>query len=379
MGDWTPQSAGSNLLKRQMSYIKPLNGSIGPKQTKCEIADENEHVDYDQYISNITTTRTPDVPSGNAFSVKTRTCLMWNGANSTKVVVTTKVEFTARSFIKGKCSSFPQNYSRLSLKRHVHTGIIEKSAIDGQKQYHNALEQSMREYMKDHSSEFAMQGADGKPIPETESVEDISGTGGVGATNVEKSVLVQPDVAAARRKKEEEDASAFQYALDRIITGGKALGSGVWALVRWFGDILGGLPFGKDLALVLIIGVLLVSNLWTYKALKGSKVARVERRERRAAQLDTTPIGAGSAELQRMVDKAVNQYFKGSAESVGLGDASAALGSYTAVILQELNALEDRIVRIRTEVVATDVVGEAGMVNIQEEQHPVSGAMDTLE
>jgi hypothetical protein len=102
MGDWTPQKAGSDLLKRQMSYIKPLNGSIGPKQTKCEIADENEHVDYDQYVCNITTTRTPDVPSGHAFSVKTRTCLMWNGANSTKVVVTTKVEFTARSFIKGQ-------------------------------------------------------------------------------------------------------------------------------------------------------------------------------------------------------------------------------------------------------------------------------------
>lgn len=358
MGDWTPQKAGSDLLKRQMSYIKPLNGSIGPKQTKCEIADENEHVDYDQYVCNITTTRTPDVPSGHAFSVKTRTCLTWNGANSTKVVVTTKVEFTARSFIKG---------------------IIEKSAIDGQKQYHNALEQSMREYMKEHASEFAMQGADGKPIQEAEEVVETSGTGGVGATNVEKSVLVQPDVAAARRKKEEEDASAFQYALDRIITGGKALGSGVWALVRWFGDIIGGLPFGKDLALVLVIGLLLASNLWTYKALKGSKVARVERRERRAATSGTTPIGAGPSDLQQLVDKAVNQYFKGSAESDDLGEASAMLGSYTALILQELNALENRIVQIRTGIVTADVVGEAGMVNIQEGQHPVSGAMDTLE
>ncbi|KAJ9119609.1 hypothetical protein QFC22_003318 [Naganishia vaughanmartiniae] len=355
MGDWTPKSTGMDLLKRQMSYIKPLNGSIGPKQTKCEIADENEHVDYDQYICNITTTRTPDVPSGGAFSVKTRTCLMWNGANSTKVVVTTKVEFTARSFIKG---------------------IIEKSAIDGQKQYHNALETSMREYMKEHASEFAMQGADGKPIPEIEATDEA---GGVGATNVEKSVLVQPDVAAARRKKEEEDASAFQYALDRIITGGKALGSGVWALVRWFGDIIGGLPYGKDLALVLVIGLLLASNLWTYKALKGSKVARVERRERRAAKVDTTPIGAGPADLQQMVDTAVDKYFQGSAESIGLGEASGTLGSYTALILQELNALENRIVQIRTAVVTADVVGEAGMVDIQDGQHPTSGAMDTLE
>ncbi|KAJ9104253.1 hypothetical protein QFC19_004070 [Naganishia cerealis] len=359
MGDWTPRSAGSDLLKRQMSYIKPLNGSIGPKQTKCDISDENEHVDYDQYVCNITTTRTPDVPSGNAFSVKTRTCLMWNGANSTKVVVTTKVEFTARSFIKG---------------------IIEKSAVDGQKQYHAALEQSMREYMKEHASEFAMQGADGKPITEVETADEVGATGGVGATNVEEQVLVQPDLAAARRKRLEEDASAFQYALDRMITGGKAFGSGVWALVRWFGDIIGGLPFGKDLALVLVIGLLLVSNVWTYKALKSNKVSRVEDREsKRAAKLGSSPVGSGTADLQQLVDKAVTRYFQASAESIGLGEAGSSLGSYTAVILQELNALENRIVEIRKGIVAIDVVGEAGMVDIREGQHPVSGEMDTLE
>ena len=46
-----------------MLYIKPLTGSLGPKQTKCEITDETVHVDFDDYIATVTTTQTPKVPS----------------------------------------------------------------------------------------------------------------------------------------------------------------------------------------------------------------------------------------------------------------------------------------------------------------------------
>ena len=92
------------MLTRNMSYIKPLSGSIGPKQTKCELKDEMVHLDYDDYITMLTTTRTPDVPSGTVFAVKTRTCLMWAGAASTRIQVTTQVEWTGRSFIKGNPS-----------------------------------------------------------------------------------------------------------------------------------------------------------------------------------------------------------------------------------------------------------------------------------
>lgn len=83
-----------------MSYIKPLTASLGPKQTKCEITDETVHAD-DDYISTVTTTRTPEVPSGGVFSVKTRTCVMWASPVSSRVIVTTQVEWTGRSFIKG--------------------------------------------------------------------------------------------------------------------------------------------------------------------------------------------------------------------------------------------------------------------------------------
>jgi hypothetical protein len=100
MSDWKPDE--QKHLARSMTYIKPLNGSIGPKQTKCHITDEQEHGDFEEYISMLTTTKTPDVPSGGVFSVKTRTCLTWAGANSTKVVVTTTVEWTGKSWVKGE-------------------------------------------------------------------------------------------------------------------------------------------------------------------------------------------------------------------------------------------------------------------------------------
>jgi len=85
-----------------MSYIKPLNASLGPRQTKCELTDEIVHCDFDDYASTLTTTRTPDVPSGNVFSVKTKTCIMWASNVSSRVIVTTQVEWTGRSFIKGE-------------------------------------------------------------------------------------------------------------------------------------------------------------------------------------------------------------------------------------------------------------------------------------
>lgn len=50
---------------------------------------------------NLTTTKTPDVPSGGSFAVKTKTCFTWARNNTTRVLVTTAVEWTGRSFIKG--------------------------------------------------------------------------------------------------------------------------------------------------------------------------------------------------------------------------------------------------------------------------------------
>jgi len=148
ISDWSPSSSDPKLLSRNMSYIKPLSGGFGPKQTKCELRDETVHLDYEDYVSTVTTTRTPEVPSGGVFAVKTRTCIMWASSNATRVIVSSAVEWTGRSFIKA---------------------LIEKSAIEGQKQYHNQLEVHLKKYINGHITEFVPEGVlqDAQVVEET--------------------------------------------------------------------------------------------------------------------------------------------------------------------------------------------------------------------
>lgn len=87
----------------------PLTAPMGPKSTKCLITDEHRHVDFDNYITNITTTQTPDVPSGGNFSTVTRTCITWAPKNSCRVLVTTQVEWTkVNRFIRCASSAFSE-------------------------------------------------------------------------------------------------------------------------------------------------------------------------------------------------------------------------------------------------------------------------------
>lgn len=74
--------------------LTPPPSTTGPKQTKCLISDENEHIEPEEYIANETTTRTPDVPSGNDFSVKTKSVFTWSELGGCRVKVTTEVAWT---------------------------------------------------------------------------------------------------------------------------------------------------------------------------------------------------------------------------------------------------------------------------------------------
>lgn len=82
-------------------YIKPLSGSIGPKQTKCITTYNLVAFDLDKSVSVDASTQNPDVPSGSVFSTKTRYCLMWAAGNSTRIVSTSVVEWTGKSWLKG--------------------------------------------------------------------------------------------------------------------------------------------------------------------------------------------------------------------------------------------------------------------------------------
>jgi hypothetical protein len=86
---------------RSYSYIKPLNGSIGPKQTKCISTEILDSLDLEKAVSVTITTQTPDVPSGNVFIVKTKYCLTWAEGNATRVQMNCTIEWTGKSWLKG--------------------------------------------------------------------------------------------------------------------------------------------------------------------------------------------------------------------------------------------------------------------------------------
>lgn len=87
---------------RNFSYIKPLSGSIGPKQTKCLVSENLENLDFEKAVNILVTTQNPDVPSGNVFSVKTKYCLSWAENNATRVQINCTVEWTGKSWLKSK-------------------------------------------------------------------------------------------------------------------------------------------------------------------------------------------------------------------------------------------------------------------------------------
>ena len=94
---------GLTLENRQrlFTYIKPLNASLGPKQTKCVVTETLENLDFDKAINFSVSTQNPDVPSGNLFSVKTRYCLSWAENNSTRLQSNCTIEWTGKSWLKG--------------------------------------------------------------------------------------------------------------------------------------------------------------------------------------------------------------------------------------------------------------------------------------
>ncbi|KAI5361989.1 putative membrane-anchored lipid-binding protein Ysp2/Lam4 [Septoria linicola] len=99
-------------------YIKPLYNPVGPKQTKCTTTNTLKAFALDKAVSVECSTVTPDVPSGSSFTTKTRYCLMWGPNNSTRLIASFTLEWTAKSWLKG---------------------AIESGALSGQTEYVKAI------------------------------------------------------------------------------------------------------------------------------------------------------------------------------------------------------------------------------------------------
>ncbi|KAL1888343.1 hypothetical protein Sste5346_009623 [Sporothrix stenoceras] len=115
---------GPDNKSRTFSYIKPLNASIGPRQTKCIVTEQVEALDFEKAIHIVCSTQNPDVPSGNVFTVKTNYCLSWAEGNGTRMQMTCTTEWSGKSWLKVP---------------------IEKAANDGQAQYGRDLLAGLKE------------------------------------------------------------------------------------------------------------------------------------------------------------------------------------------------------------------------------------------
>lgn len=124
---------------RSYSYIKPLYAAIGPKQTKCITTENLDFIDLEKAVSVTVATQTPDVPSGNIFCTKTKYCLTWAPGNSTRLFVNCTIEWTGKSWLKGRTSS----PCVLTLLISV-LGPIEKGANDGQTSYATDLVKALK-------------------------------------------------------------------------------------------------------------------------------------------------------------------------------------------------------------------------------------------
>ena len=90
---------------RSYTYIKPLYAPIGPKTTKCLVTETLDFIDLERSVSVTASTQTPDVPSGGIFVTKTRFCFMWAPGNQTRAIMNYTIEWSGKSWIKGKSSS----------------------------------------------------------------------------------------------------------------------------------------------------------------------------------------------------------------------------------------------------------------------------------
>lgn len=157
----------------------------------------------------------------------------------------------------------------LSSSRSDHTlpfafsGIIDSSALAGQKNFHAAQEIAMRAYIADHITEFQTEG-----IEDDDAADDPSGAGDLTACLSPKSpvhtkTIPEPSgptsggtpAEVAHQRKVELEGTFLQVGLDSLGSGALQIIKGFWAILEaaWTG-------LGAQGLLALVIALLVVSK-----------------------------------------------------------------------------------------------------------------------
>jgi len=182
---------------------------------------------------------------------------MWASPVSSKVIVSSQVEWTGRSFIKG---------------------IIEKSAIDGQRQYHVDLEKAMKEYIQEHQSEFLPEGVEPAAVAVAVVDEAEAETGRQSPDWKEK----HPTPEELKQRERERNARGLQWAWDTIDGAYQvAMRStkGALELIRDAWD-----QSTSTTILWFLIVILVLSNLWTLIRMGSNKAEAARKLEARKTE-----------------------------------------------------------------------------------------------
>jgi len=263
--------------------------------------------------------------------VKTRTCLMFASAVSTRVIVTTQVEWTGRSFIKG---------------------IIERSAIDGQKVYHADLETAMRAYIQEHQSEFIPEGMDPAVITLAEA-KDAAKDADAGAAKAP-----EPSSEEERKQREHDrNTRALQWAWDTFDGAYHVAKQSTKGALELVADAWE--QSSSTTILYFIIVILVFSNLWTLMRMGSREEVGRRKAMKKAEEQEKWVHGVVTAlwdELGAAKGRAEGENTGASAPQVPIPITSRP-GSWREEMNQlykTLDAVEDRVRVIREHLGSVD-------------------------
>jgi len=227
----------------------------------------------------------------------------------------------------------------------VSTGLIEKSAIDGQKVYHSDLDKSMRMYIQEHQSEFIPAGVDPTAVAPVEPISPIvelskPTLGGVAGIS---------DEEARKAREHERNRRGLQWAYetwDGAYTVAKRSTIGALELVKEAWEQSSSMTI-----LYFVIVILVFSNLWTLM-LVGTREEAGRRKEAKRAE-----------EREKWVQDVVTGLWEEMAagRATARGGAAVLSGPVSSdwktevdSISATLDSVEERVRLIRESLVALD-------------------------
>lgn len=166
---------------------------------------------------------------------------------------------------------------RFFLSLFIYIGIIERSAIDGQKVYHSDLEKAMRVYIQEHQSEFLPEGIDPVVIDLSRALPATAEVNGGGP---ESAIRLTED--EFKQRERERNQRGLQWAWDTFKGASqvaKQSTRGALELIRDAWD-----QSSSTTILWFVIVILVLSNLWTLMRMGASRDEANRRLESRKAE-----------------------------------------------------------------------------------------------